>query len=218
MTRRKTTPVNLTCDVCGAPFQHLAQGQRPKRCSDECRKIHEKRRLADFRARQPVVLGPKPAPAKRVAVLFPCAECAAPIKTLRPGRPVYCPDCRRARRNAQAREFQRAYREEHGAGYGTRYFEARASYASARRARVRGARVGKPFTRKEIFDRDAWRCGFCGEAIDPALKWPDPGSVSLDHIVPLIHGGEHSRENTRAAHLGCNSADGNRWRNYELTA
>ena len=35
-------------------------------------------------------------------------------------------------------------------------------------------------------------------------------SVSLDHIVPLSLLGPHSRANTRAAHLSCNVARGNR--------
>ncbi|WP_420811833.1 HNH endonuclease [Kutzneria albida] len=47
-------------------------------------------------------------------------------------------------------------------------------------------------------------CGLCNEHIDYTLSWPNPGSPSLDHIVPLSRGGSHTYENVQAAHLGCN--------------
>ena len=56
----------------------------------------------------------------------------------------------------------------------------------------------------EIFERDGWRCGICGHQIDQDLRYPDPGSASLDHVVPLADGGLHSRANSQASHLGCN--------------
>ena len=64
-------------------------------------------------------------------------------------------------------------------------------------------------------ERDCW---LCGRPIDPALPYRDPRtgeinrlSWSLDHVVPLSHGGpELDRANARAAHLGCNIARGNR--------
>lgn len=79
----------------------------------------------------------------------------------------------------------------------------------ARRARLRDAET-EVFTPLEIFERDRWTCGLCAEPIDPTLRWPDTGSVSLDHIVPLARGGGHTRANCQAAHLGCNAAKGAR--------
>lgn len=78
-----------------------------------------------------------------------------------------------------------------------------------RRALVNGADV-EPFTPLDVYERDDWTCGLCGAAILPELRFPDPGSVSLDHVVPLSRGGVHSPENSRAAHLHCNSSRGNR--------
>jgi len=60
------------------------------------------------------------------------------------------------------------------------------------------------FTDLEIFERDGWLCGICGQKINRRLKWPHPRSKSLDHIVPLLRGGGHARENVQAAHLRCN--------------
>lgn len=42
-------------------------------------------------------------------------------------------------------------------------------------------------------------CHLCGR----------PGATTGDHVVPRSLGGEHTVENGRPAHLGCNSARGN---------
>lgn len=72
------------------------------------------------------------------------------------------------------------------------------------RGHMRRAHGGVYFSRIEILKRDDWTCGICLEGIDPALKYPDPLSASLDHIHPLSRGGQHAPENTQAAHLDCN--------------
>ena len=78
-----------------------------------------------------------------------------------------------------------------------------------RRARLRGA-VTEVFSDAEIFERDGWVCGICGQSIDPNLRYPDPASPSLDHIVPLSRDGDHTRTNVQASHLGCNRRKGSR--------
>lgn len=60
------------------------------------------------------------------------------------------------------------------------------------------------FSPRAVFDRDGWVCGICCGSIDPEVRYPDPLSVSLDHVVPLSKGGHHTRANTQAAHLKCN--------------
>lgn len=77
------------------------------------------------------------------------------------------------------------------------------SYPSNRRVRLRQG-VWETFTRIEIADRDLWRCGICGNRIGRTLVWPHPRSLSIDHIVPVVHGGEHLRSNVQASHLVCN--------------
>jgi 5-methylcytosine-specific restriction endonuclease McrA len=62
----------------------------------------------------------------------------------------------------------------------------------------------------EIYDRDGWQCGICLKPVDPAVKYPNPMSVSLDHVTPLSLGGPHAAENVRCAHLICNVRRGNR--------
>lgn len=73
-----------------------------------------------------------------------------------------------------------------------------------RYALSRGASRAERFEYSEIFERDGWVCGICGDPVDRRLEWPDPMSVSLDHVFPVSKGGEHSRENAQCAHLRCN--------------
>jgi len=57
--------------------------------------------------------------------------------------------------------------------------------------------------------RDGWICRLCEEPIDLALNWPDPGSASLDHVIPVSRGGSGELANLRLAHLHCNTSRGN---------
>lgn len=79
-----------------------------------------------------------------------------------------------------------------------------------RRLRQIAATSIEPFTRSEIFERDNWVCHICGDPIQRSAKWPSPGSASLDHVIPIARGGEHTRANTAASHLRCNVSKGAR--------
>lgn len=48
-----------------------------------------------------------------------------------------------------------------------------------------------------LVTRDGGRCGLCGKRVRH-------GETSIDHIVPLFFGGEHTYANTQLAHLNCN--------------
>lgn len=62
------------------------------------------------------------------------------------------------------------------------------------------------FRHVDIYERDGWICGLCKNAVDPALRHPDPWSATLDHVIPLgpPHGGTHTRDNVQLAHRDCN--------------
>lgn len=67
-------------------------------------------------------------------------------------------------------------------------------------------------SRWEIFERDNWTCQICGIPLGqdlPPSEYNHPHFPTVDHIVPLARGGEHSYENTRAACKSCNSAKNN---------
>jgi 5-methylcytosine-specific restriction endonuclease McrA len=72
-----------------------------------------------------------------------------------------------------------------------------------RRARLRAVRV-EPVNSVKVYERDRWRCGLCGKQVNKRLEYPHPMSASLDHVIPLSLGGEHSMANVQLAHLSCN--------------
>jgi hypothetical protein len=72
-----------------------------------------------------------------------------------------------------------------------------------RRARIRGGRTER-INRFEIFERDGWICGLCDGPVDKTVKWPDPMSASLDHVIPIVAGGTHTANNVQCSHLDCN--------------
>ncbi|GLB62657.1 hypothetical protein NCCP2495_05350 [Dietzia sp. NCCP-2495] len=89
-------------------------------------------------------------------------------------------------------------------------YRAKRNADSVRRRRMLSAAKQEPYTRESIFERDQWVCQLCDEPIDPGAAWPDPGTPSIDHVVPLSLGGDDTPRNTQAAHMGCNSSKGNR--------
>lgn len=113
-------------------------------------------------------------------------------------------NCRRLHQNAKQRAFFAAH-----PGYHNNFPETRSDASKRRRAAKRGARVER-FTSREVFERDGWVCWICGCAVDPGLKGPHPDSASLDHVVALSKGGEHSLANSRCSHWVCNSRRGAR--------
>jgi hypothetical protein len=52
--------------------------------------------------------------------------------------------------------------------------------------------------RNEIYERDNWTCGYCGDKVSPE-------NATLDHITPQSKGGTHAKVNLRTACLMCNS-------------
>ena len=48
-------------------------------------------------------------------------------------------------------------------------------------------------------------CGICGKPVDFSLKFPNPLSACIDHIIPVDKGGHPSDiGNLQLAHLTCN--------------
>lgn len=83
------------------------------------------------------------------------------------------------------------------------------------RARSRGAFV-EPVFRRKVFERDGWRCQLCRELVLRSAVVPHPRAPTIDHIVALAAGGEHSMANAQTAHFSCNSEKGAGARNDQL--
>lgn len=58
--------------------------------------------------------------------------------------------------------------------------------------------------RKKIYATQSV-CGICGKPVDMSLRYPNPMSKTVDHIIPINRGGHPSDlENLQLAHLTCN--------------
>lgn len=148
-------------------------------------------------------------------------------------------DCKRAFNADRMRKWNRQYKAQHGQWYRqVNYAEQQREYERQRRAvagssrqrnpataaagdarrriRLKQARTAEAFAPLDVHTRDQWICQLCRLPIDPKAVWPDPMSASVDHIVPLSRGGEHSMINVQSAHLGCNSSKGDRIEDDQL--
>ena len=64
--------------------------------------------------------------------------------------------------------------------------------------------------KKKIMARDHI-CGICGQPVDKRLKYPDPMSACIDHIIPIDRSGHPSDiSNLQLAHWKCNRAKANK--------
>jgi 5-methylcytosine-specific restriction endonuclease McrA len=63
---------------------------------------------------------------------------------------------------------------------------------------------GEVINRLEVFERDLWVCWLCDTLVDRTLRLPDPMAATLDHVVPIGEGGDHTYENVALAHADCN--------------
>jgi hypothetical protein len=83
--------------------------------------------------------------------------------------------------------------------------------------RARAERFGVEYEvviRSKVFERDEWTCGICNEPVDRLVTYPNPMSVSLDHIMPMCAGGTHTYDNVQCSHLHCNVTKNDGTRNH----
>jgi len=65
-------------------------------------------------------------------------------------------------------------------------------------------------SRRVVFERDGWRCQLCGHAVlrkakrHKVTRRLHPRTASLDHIIPMVKGGDHVERNCQCACLSCN--------------
>ena len=199
-----------TCVICGkAVTKRPGPGRWPDTCSVACRKARVRHRTAAYRVTH--------------AVPQDCAICGEAFQTRCRNQGATCtrPDCRAAwRRLCKTRRLAgTATTCRHcGAVFTPKeYFQVFCSYRcrdrhwSTEKRHRRRAAHRKPVagegsvSRAAIYRRDGGVCQICGQRVRKDIKHPHPKSASIDHIVALSRGGEHTMRNCQLAHLGCNS-------------
>jgi 5-methylcytosine-specific restriction endonuclease McrA len=171
------------CFYCGHPFE--ASYALANICSPDCRR------------KSCVLNGVTPTP-KLLWASSPIGQRSATVIDKDPSPvcpPLACARCRSAIGDATgSRKYcSRACR--------------RAIQRKKRKAKIRSVYV-EPVSMAILRRRDDDTCRICGTPVDFNARAPHPLAATIDHVVPLANGGEHSYGNTQLAHLRCNHAKG----------
>ncbi len=64
--------------------------------------------------------------------------------------------------------------------------------------------VWTPVNRMEVFRRDKWLCSYCGVRVILSKVYT-PTLATIDHVIPISKGGNHTIDNVVTACIACNS-------------
>lgn len=81
-----------------------------------------------------------------------------------------------------------------------------------------GAEEWETITREDLVEVYGWTCHICAGAIPDDVGRYHPLYLTIDHVIPLVHGGNHTMENVMPAHSSCNkqkSAKLDGWQNIK---
>jgi 5-methylcytosine-specific restriction endonuclease McrA len=193
------------CSICGSLW--FSTRDHPYYCSDQCSDVAEKRGHKQWNKDNYIAALPK----KRV-----CLYCGEEFEAI--GKRKFCRD-----EHGYLYLYGRELPKEHtkqcewcGSIFITRYQKARACPKHAKRLanwerkQRMLAVVHVPYSRWEIFQRDNFLCHICGAPIDMNAPAPLPYSPSIDHVIPIKHGGADASYNVMASHFICNSKKSDR--------
>jgi hypothetical protein len=139
------------------------------------------------------------------------------------GHRSICKDCC-AKNQASSRQTNKVHVRARDAKYRIKYAAKRpaiqkswwsrnpgknSAYVSKRRARMKLVFVKELVDVEVLYTRDKAICSLCWTHV----KWED---ASIDHIIPVTKGGEHSYRNTALAHLLCNTGKRNGVRTQQM--
>lgn len=226
--RTQTVKMGRSCELCGSSIPVDAHGGASY-CSDACQKKARRRErvsnAAAMRERRRLA-------GTALVTVRPtrCRKCDAEFvldRSFYRGHPrLYCgPECLYKYRYEPVGPFAKTCRvcgddyesTQQKSKFCSKRCEGKSPKRKARSAARRGATAGpSDFSSAEIAERDGWVCGLCGSGIPKRHRWPQPLSLSIDHIVPVSFGGEHSARNVQASHLRCNQSKGARSRHSQL--
>lgn len=203
--------MNYTCMVCGDTFEWKHRGGPQKlTCSDACRKVRRAKKFREYRAEN----------SDRYRDHSRRWREENKERVREYNRDYYSKnyDYFSAKSKAwkssnpdEVAEYNKSYYEKN-----SEYFkEYRRQWAAAnpekirasqqrRRTRIEGAFVEDVLI-NVLIERGEGNCGICGKEFLPGTEYGDPLYPTVDHVIPISKGGQHSYENTQAAHFSCNS-------------
>lgn len=172
-----------TCEICGQPCKRRGS----KTCSPECNRERVNRKGREYWEAKAESKSPRP-----------CKECGVVfVPEYGNKRRVFCSDeC--ADTNAKRIQRKQKY---NGNFNGAIRKRLRHMYGESWRSKYE--RINK----RRVFERDKWRCQLCGCKVRRTKEW-NTRQATIDHIVPIALGGEHSYANVQTACMECNSKKG----------
>lgn len=198
----QTEPTVKICNACGNEYDYKKH-RNPKHCSERCEK-------------------------KSKEIRSICKCCGKEFITENKIR-RYCSElCSRVEQEKRLRESYRRSEKHKGKKVKfkcdscgkviyNKYGEKRRRFCSSKCGKKLGKYERKMRQRKAyvervtlpyLLQRDAMTCGICGKKVRINVDYLHPRVATIDHIVPLAKGGEHSKRNTQLAHRECNSLKG----------
>ena len=192
------SPVLLRCRKCGNIFQRSMISIRHGR-KTICKKCQQLNAAAKQKAHEQDVLKRK-AERHEQALENQRKRQQAEAESRREAQRHNCPVC-------GASTTRRKYCSQECANRAMN-----ATKEARRRVRIEKNLLDKDITLKRLFDRDRGQCWICGLLCDYSDQTARGKTMvagnyypSIDHIVPLCKGGEHSWKNVKLAHRICNS-------------
>ena len=217
-------PTQTVCEMCGSTWKksHNKRGRPRKYCSDECRCRSQlivasaersiRRGVINCgwccRSFEPRQFGQRFCSLKcnsawnrhrklwgnDLVCMIPLCVCGRQIlhntesSRARPPRASMCRECR-----TEKKRIHDAMRNSH-----------------KQRQRRAAVKAGQRFTKLDVVQAHGSICYICGDDVSFDRSLPLRDRASLDHVVPIFHGGRHTLENCRIVHYGCNARKGAR--------
>ncbi|OPY74935.1 MAG: HNH endonuclease [Syntrophorhabdus sp. PtaU1.Bin153] len=188
----ETKPIFIkACIVCGALFTARWENRLPL-CSKECRNIDGKNKYYENRTAILKQLRDdyEPKPKSRKI----CKVCGGSFESNRHSAAYCSVECRN-QANSIVKHIRNRLR---------------------RKRLLDNTTVIELITMEYLAQRDGNKCGICNKKVNIKLKHPHPMSPTIDHIVPVSLGGEHTKKNTRLAHMICNARRQDKYENDQL--
>lgn len=177
---RKSKIYYKTCRACGKTF--VARSMNAKLCSGECRKIDARNQAYFYNL----------------------------ISYYKAAKPVKCRVCNKMYIATYGNKKKKLCSDECAAELRRRYNALHRKERKARRRCLIASNYIEPVSLKYLFFRDKARCQICSKKLNLIRAVPHNLAATIDHIVPLSKGGEHSKKNTQLACFKCNSLKGDR--------
>lgn len=203
--RARTKPKEYKiCQFCGRTFEVKRRDLQNIYCSHECQIGEKKARKVildeEKRANKRAAAAERARQAERPAAINQVKNTIKRIlkeKQKDINRTSECPEC------------GKIFEAERASNSGKQYCSegCRRKHDNRRRDRrlEKCSVVDWSITLTKLYQRDHGFCQLCGEPVDFNA---DPNSdeyPSIDHIIPISKGGDHTWENVQLAHRGCNT-------------